>query len=155
MNITAPLDKCMKCGGPVYDNRQKKLSPKSPDFKCQDQTCGEAFWLKAKSLPAAPRGSGGSGYQRTAKWESWVKLQAAYWRCLNIAKTQILKALPNALPSDILAGAATLFIAVARDGVKEPQPPPPPAQPLDEKPKEIHEAQTEGDEDFSWEMPTK
>lgn len=148
MNITTPLDKCTKCGGPLYDNRQSKLSPKSPDFKCKDQSCGEAYWLKSAARVSASTRGGGSGYQRTAKWESWITLQAAYWRCLNIAKSQILKALPNAEPSDIIAGAATLFIAVGRDGVKEPQPAVKP-QPLDEKPKAVAEVQAEG-EDFSW-----
>jgi hypothetical protein len=37
---------CPKCGGPCFDNRQDKRSPKSPDIKCKDKECGHAVWLK-------------------------------------------------------------------------------------------------------------
>ena len=38
--------KCEKCQGDMWDNTKKKLSPKSPDFKCKDKECGFAVWLK-------------------------------------------------------------------------------------------------------------
>ena len=35
-------DPCPHCGGKLYDNRENKLSPKSPDYKCA--SCGKAGW---------------------------------------------------------------------------------------------------------------
>lgn len=39
---------CPTCGGPVYDNRAKKVSgamkPNAPFFKCQDPSCDWAEW---------------------------------------------------------------------------------------------------------------
>lgn len=40
---------CKDCGGPVWDNRGNKRSPKSPDFKCKDRDCEAAGWLDKKS----------------------------------------------------------------------------------------------------------
>jgi hypothetical protein len=41
---------CPKCGGAMWDNREGKKNPKSPDFKCKDENCktGEyqtGLWL--------------------------------------------------------------------------------------------------------------
>lgn len=41
---------CPDCGGPMWDNREKKKSgnmqPKSPDLSCKDRTgCNKAIWL--------------------------------------------------------------------------------------------------------------
>lgn len=44
--VYEPIDKCQKCGGPVWDNRVNKKNPKGPDWKCRDKSCDEAFWLK-------------------------------------------------------------------------------------------------------------
>lgn len=35
-------DPCPHCGGKLYDNRENKISPKSPDYKCA--SCGKAGW---------------------------------------------------------------------------------------------------------------
>lgn len=47
---SAPADDlidCPDCGGPVWDNREGKTNPKSPDLKCKDKGCGKAIWLKS------------------------------------------------------------------------------------------------------------
>lgn len=49
---------CPKCGGRMFDNRENKKSPKSPDFKCKDSDCGQPLWGTpykggAKSAPKA------------------------------------------------------------------------------------------------------
>jgi hypothetical protein len=45
----AAPDKCKKCGGTEFwDNRNKKKTPKSPDFRCKDKDCGEGVWLAPK-----------------------------------------------------------------------------------------------------------
>jgi hypothetical protein len=36
--------KCPLCDGPMWDNREKKTNPKSPDFKCKDKTCKGVYW---------------------------------------------------------------------------------------------------------------
>lgn len=48
--------KCPKCGGPVWDNREKKakgtLKANAPDAKCKDTKCGEVIWhVKADEAP--------------------------------------------------------------------------------------------------------
>lgn len=55
---------CPDCNGPMYDNRNDKKGPRSPDFRCKDPECNKAVWLtppkggKKKSAPA-PAPSGG------------------------------------------------------------------------------------------------
>jgi len=40
---------CRKCGGTEFwDNRDRKRTPRSPDFRCKDSQCGEGVWLKSK-----------------------------------------------------------------------------------------------------------
>jgi|CXWL01.1.fsa_nt_gi hypothetical protein len=36
---------CGACGGPVWDNRRSKKSPKAPDYKCRDAKCGKGAWF--------------------------------------------------------------------------------------------------------------
>ena len=53
--VYEPITKCPKCGSGVYDNRGSEKSPKSPQFKCKDKACAEAFWLKSpEDGPAKP-----------------------------------------------------------------------------------------------------
>lgn len=40
--------KCPECGGAMWDNREDKRNPKSPDYKCKDKSCGHAVWLNDK-----------------------------------------------------------------------------------------------------------
>lgn len=35
---------CPICKGSMWDNREKKLSPKQPDFKCKDKSCAGVIW---------------------------------------------------------------------------------------------------------------
>lgn len=40
---------CQKCGGTEFwDNRDRKRTPRSPDFRCKDRECGEGVWLRSK-----------------------------------------------------------------------------------------------------------
>lgn len=34
-----PVPPCPKCGGPMFDNRSNKKTPRSPDFRCKDKEC--------------------------------------------------------------------------------------------------------------------
>ncbi|MFZ9481918.1 MAG: ERF family protein [Ilumatobacteraceae bacterium] len=42
---------CPECGGPMWDNREKKTNPKAPDMKCKDKGCTGVIW-KYKAPPA-------------------------------------------------------------------------------------------------------
>jgi len=49
---------CPKCGqSEMWDNTAPgaKKNPKSPDYKCKDQTCGHAIWQDKGSVKSAPR----------------------------------------------------------------------------------------------------
>jgi diadenosine tetraphosphatase ApaH/serine/threonine PP2A family protein phosphatase len=48
-----PLPACPKCGGPMWDNRLSKRSPKAPDYKCRDRQCDGVIW------PPKPVGANG------------------------------------------------------------------------------------------------
>jgi len=42
--------KCKFCKSDTWDNRENKLQPKSPDFKCKDKSCGAAAWVNKGKL---------------------------------------------------------------------------------------------------------
>ncbi len=44
---------CPKCGGAMWDNREKKTNPRAPDFKCRDKACDGTIW-KFKERPVNP-----------------------------------------------------------------------------------------------------
>lgn len=40
---------CRKCGGTEFwDNRDRKRTPRSPDFRCKNKDCGNGVWLNSK-----------------------------------------------------------------------------------------------------------
>src|ERR1051326_463127 len=49
VDTSTPAPACPVCGGQMWDNRKKKQSPSSPDFKCKDSKCGKAIWMNSKS----------------------------------------------------------------------------------------------------------
>lgn len=53
VDMSAPVPNCAKCDGPMWDNRKKKVSPNSPDFKCKDKACGHGVWLEKKGAQSA------------------------------------------------------------------------------------------------------
>lgn len=64
---------CLVCGGEMWDNREDKRGPKSPDFRCKDTTCTGRVWLSKRekstggtSHGGAPNGQGNSGAQAQA-----------------------------------------------------------------------------------------
>lgn len=130
---------CPKCGGPTWDNRPKKaagtFSAKSPDFKCKDKTCDGVIWPDKEAKPAVKvaRINGG------AKW-TWAQLSSLYGRSLAVAKKHLVAQRGDfdIGGADLVAAAATIFIAASRDGVAEPTTAPAP-QPLTEKPKALAE----------------
>lgn len=126
---------CPQCGSEMQDVRATKQHPKAPDFTCTDPTCVNekgyrtGVWLQPKRAPAAPpvkRTAGGPGMPeaptvRQPKW-TWPTLSETYLQSLLIARKQVV-GLATSLKlevrmEDILAAAATVFIAASRDGVK-------------------------------------
>lgn len=150
------MTECPKCGGPLYDNRADKASGaksrKWPDFKCQDKSCDWAEWLDKKggakvAKAVTPRGP---------KW-TWGTLARTYERSLLLAEkylaasTKRTKVAPTT--ADLLAAAATLFIAASRDGVQEAAPkgeatPKAEAAPLDQPPPQLVAAAEDDDLPF-------
>lgn len=114
---------CPKCGGETYDNRQDKAAgtknAKWPDFKCKDKVCNWAQW--PEKAPGQGSHKGGARAPSGPKW-SWGSLKETYRRSLLLSAQLVppaLKGLGIAPTSgDVLNGAATLFIAVSRDGVQ-------------------------------------
>jgi len=45
---------CPECGGPMWDNREKKTNPKAPDFKCRDKGCTGIIWKFKAPPPPVP-----------------------------------------------------------------------------------------------------
>ena len=123
---------CPVCNGEMWDNRNRKKNPKSPDFKCKNKECGKAIWTTPKPNGQPPRASG------TAAAYSWGDLGRTYARCVDIAK----KAWPVAgnaphVGGELVAAAATVFIQATKlglkvEGPKPPPPPPPPPPPEDD-----------------------
>lgn len=42
-------EKCPKCQGAMWDNRESKRNPKAPDYKCKDRSCDGAIWLNGNT----------------------------------------------------------------------------------------------------------
>jgi hypothetical protein len=51
---------CPQCGSDMWDNREGKKNPRSPDFKCKDKVCGHAIWKdsRKKAATTAPLAAG-------------------------------------------------------------------------------------------------
>jgi len=116
---------CPECNGECWDNRQKISDQpdwRGPVYKCKDDECGWIKWQpKGKKsggskAPAAPKGP---------RW-TWPMLSTYYRNSLAIAVKHVKKAIPDAKPEDILAGAHTVLIAATKGGVADPQPKPEP-----------------------------
>ena len=137
---------CPKCGGDMTDQRTTKQNPKQPDYTCQDPSClndkgyRTGVWLK-KAVPARAGGNGAT--TRAPKW-TWTQLQDTYRNALRISAALVPTLVKGASSTDVVSGAATIFIAASRDGVQ------PPPQPLDEKPKTIIEAEKEDEDALPW-----
>ena len=113
---------CPKCGGPMWDNRETKKSPKQPDYKCKDrENCDGVIW--------PPREQKGKGVQSPRPKLTWDQLGAMHRKALIIAVANCRDAFKGKeSPTDVIAAAATVFIAASRDGVQEA----PKAEPLQE-----------------------
>jgi hypothetical protein len=124
---------CPKCGGEVWDNREKKasgkFSAKSPDFSCKDKDCGWVKWPeRGEKAPSSPQ------VQRSGPKWTWTSLSIMYKRCQQVAESHVgAFAQEHKLPvtiENLNQATATLFIEACRNGVadpiKKPAPPIPP-----------------------------
>lgn len=124
---------CEKCGGECWDNREKVRGGwKGPLWKCKDKSCAWVQWPpKDKPSPKAPGTTTRSNGE--PKW-TWASLRQTYTRSLVLAVKETREAAASAklqlTMQDVIAAAATIFIAASRDGVKEIAPKPP----VDEEP---------------------
>jgi len=144
---------CPKCGLEMMDVRASKSSPKAPDFTCTDPNCVNEKGYRTGAWLPKPKPAPQQAAQavRGPKW-TWVQLSTFYGRSLALAAKHIPEiAQRHKIPfttADILSGAATIFIAATRDGVKEleaPAPPAPAPQPLTERPHALAKGDADDD----------
>ena len=116
---------CVKCGGEVWDNRQKKLDggmkPNAPDFSCKNKDgCGWVQWPpkgKASSVataapivpPSAPQAQGGPSPRDTL-------IQELFWDSFDTVLAGIAKRrlVDTFKPEHLASLTATLFIQRSR-----------------------------------------
>lgn len=119
------MNECPQCGGAIWDNRPRKqggrMKANAPDFACKDKEgCGWKKWPPKNQRPASATSHG------KAQW-TWPRLSLVYRNSLLLAKKHVSEILPDAMPEQVVAAAATVFIAASRDGVvplKRPAPRP-------------------------------
>ncbi|HMH83594.1 MAG TPA: hypothetical protein VK531_12040 [Gemmatimonadales bacterium] len=109
------MTECPTCGGALYDNSAKVAGGwKGPLLKCNDAACGWVKWPPKSAAKAAGA--------RGAKW-TWGTLARTYERALLLAEKYVVASSKRTklafTTADLLAAAATLFIAASRDGVQE------------------------------------
>jgi len=124
----------------MWDNRNDKRNPKSPDYKCKNRSCGEGVWEDRQSSTGAGVGSGSMARPASPQQAPHAVL---YKHCVMYAIKEIKPLLSaDVCDADVLAAAATLFIQASRGGQvfapkNPPQaapPPPPPPEPAWEDP---------------------
>jgi hypothetical protein len=130
---------CPDCAGAMWDNRNDKRNPKSPDFKCKNKSCGKGIWEERKpNETPAVMPSNGNGHAIPTAPNGKRPLGPLYGECLEFAQKACTHYLGDVSHADVIAAAATLFIAATRDGtplrapkaVAPPPPPPPPPEPV-------------------------
>lgn len=128
--------KCPDCGGPMWDNRQSKKSPKQPDYKCKDKQCDGVVWPEKRGdgSPTAASNSNGNGTVRPSG-----PLAPVYGECMEIASRAVKYFIGTAAtPADVIAATATLFIAATQTdrpvkaATPKPKPAPPPPPPIED-----------------------
>lgn len=104
---------CPECGGEMWDNRLKKKNPKQPDFRCKDENCAKAVWLKKKS--AAPAGNGYKGKSNTGdtvpksmygKWAMDLVIAMFNAKLIKMADVKIAFTKSVAMVGEVLNGTS-------------------------------------------------
>src|SRR5882672_5378356 len=130
---------CPQCGSEVWNNAQKNQQRVAegkrplPLMACKDKDgCGWVKWPPkgGQSGGGAPRGQG-TPAPAPARGAS-RPLGPLYNDCMRIAVAVVNLHVKNALPADVIAAAATLFIAATRDGTPLSAPKTPPHQEFEE-----------------------
>ena len=148
--IDAPITACLKCSGPLFDNRGNLKTPKSPHFRCRDRDCGEAYWLKAKPVTKAVATTATTAEGTESRKINWAQVQRDYYAAAYCAAHGLAKAVGCKLTdldqSAVQAGAATLLIQLERQGhrigtlaPKPVVPKPPTAEELSEVPEALQQ----------------
>lgn len=105
----------------MWDNREDKPSPKHPDYKCKDKDCGHAVWLEKRGNAPKPGNGKATPAQAKPRWTT-TGVMEVYAGCLKVAAKAVRAQLGDEVTNaEILAAAATIFIAVSRDGPPQPK----------------------------------
>ena len=148
--IDAPITACQKCGSELWDNRAQLKTPKSPQFKCKNQDCGEAYWIKG-AKPAAPKQTPQAAPVKAPVGPvNWSQVQRDYYAAVYCAIHGLAKAAGCAVKDvpfeAVQAGAATILIQLEKQGHRigtlapKPPTPKPPKPPTAEELAEVPEA---------------
>lgn len=130
---------CPQCGGDVWENAAKNVQRLAEGKKalplrsCKNKDgCGWCVWPPKGQQQGGGNGAGPRSTGSTGRSASSRPLVPLYSSCLDYATRAVRHYLPTATNADIIAAAATLFIAASRDGAPlmapkaQPAPPPPP-----------------------------
>lgn len=125
------MTECPRCSGEIWNNIEKKRSgmmkKTGPDYACKDKDgCGWVKWPPKGQRPQG-QGNGAPAGDRGQKGPS-RPIAPLYRGCVRVAVKVLAELVPNATPADVVASAATLFIATTRDGTPlfAPKPKPEP-----------------------------
>jgi hypothetical protein len=105
--LAGPVTECLACGGPVWDNRGDKRSPKHPDFKCKDKAgCDWAGWLQ----------DGAAGTKKPTPRPDGVVTVTPGWRELYAEVVEFVAGTwPDGTPPEVLGQqVSTVFIKLAK-----------------------------------------
>ena len=135
MPYATDVPSCPKCNGAMWDNREGKKNPKSPDFRCKDKSCvdekgfGTGLWEKdiqkgAKPAPAPAKQGFTSGPHipeidgPALPHEKMEKLFDVYDVCLDHVLSSVVPKLVKAdigtSPESVGAMTATLLIQASK-----------------------------------------
>lgn len=124
---------CPKCSGEMFDetkskywnNGKTKEGKQKPTWKCKDKSnCNGVIWPPKQAAQPATNQAPQARPATIAR-----PLAPLYAECLDLALRIVKNKLGTAYTSsDVMAGAATLFIQAVRDG--SPLLPPPKAKPV-------------------------
>jgi hypothetical protein len=113
---------CPVCNGEMWNNIPKKKSGEfkasAPDYKCKDKSCEGVIWPEKESKGSGAKQNGGGAVNGNGGGipASSSALAPLYNECVSTAKAVLEHNGVKALPADVVAAAATLFIAATRDG---------------------------------------
>ena len=149
-NLGVPIPtSCPRCGGPLWDNRANKKTPKSPDFRCKDKECVDpetgfttSVYLP-RQAPPAPRASKVPAPRPAVPIKhAWSQAQliGSWFATYRAVVDRVSEIWPADTPPEVLGQQiSTAMIALQQAGATKPPNQPAPPVPLEEMPPALQE----------------